>query len=137
MHVYNMSSTTGTYPGDDEDYITRILPQQLNRTSAAASGALAVHFSFYPQREGLENSTDLLDRCAVRLVFVLVGGSNVKSCPAKWANNHQRKASRTLPTCWTGAQYIILFACILFGNYLQELSYFVTVRVQHSVIAME
>lgn len=59
-----MSSTTGTYPGDDEDYITRILPQQLNRTSAAASQALAVHFSFYPQREGLENSTDLLDRCA-------------------------------------------------------------------------
>ncbi|KAG2446951.1 hypothetical protein HYH02_008105 [Chlamydomonas schloesseri] len=65
VHVYNMSSTTGTYPGDDEDYITRILPQQLNATSAAVSPALAVHFSFYMQRGGLENSTDLLDRYAL------------------------------------------------------------------------
>ncbi|GFR45130.1 hypothetical protein Agub_g6510 [Astrephomene gubernaculifera] len=65
VHVYNMSSTTGTYPGDDEDFITRILPQQLNRTSAAVSKALAVHFSFFKQREGLENSTDLLDRYAL------------------------------------------------------------------------
>ncbi|KAG2432269.1 hypothetical protein HXX76_009187 [Chlamydomonas incerta] len=65
VHVYNMSSTTGTYPGDDEDYITRILPQQLNATSAAVSPALAVHFSFYLQRGGLENSTDLLDRYAL------------------------------------------------------------------------
>ncbi|KXZ52832.1 hypothetical protein GPECTOR_8g215 [Gonium pectorale] len=65
VHVYNMSSTTGTYPGDDEDFITRILPQQLNKTSAAVSRALAVHFSFYMQRAGLENSTDLLDRYAL------------------------------------------------------------------------
>eukprot|EP00198_Chlamydomonas_reinhardtii_P010164 XP_001699501.1 predicted protein [Chlamydomonas reinhardtii] len=65
VHVFNMSSTTGTYPGDDEDYITRILPQQLNKTSAAVSPALAVHFSFYMQRGGLENNTDLLDRYAL------------------------------------------------------------------------
>ncbi|KAG2498632.1 hypothetical protein HYH03_003379 [Edaphochlamys debaryana] len=65
VHVYNMSSTVGTYPGDDEDFITRILPQQLNRTSAAVSEALAVHFSFFMQRAGLENSTDLLDRYAL------------------------------------------------------------------------
>ncbi|EFJ46198.1 hypothetical protein VOLCADRAFT_121088 [Volvox carteri f. nagariensis] len=62
VHVYNMSSTVDTYPGDDEDYITRILPKQLNRTSAAVSQALAVHFSFFMQRAGLENNTDLLDR---------------------------------------------------------------------------
>ncbi|GLI70423.1 hypothetical protein VaNZ11_015330 [Volvox africanus] len=62
VHVYNMSSTVDTYPGDDEDYITRILPKQLNRTSAAVSEALAVHFSFFMQRAGLENNTDLLDR---------------------------------------------------------------------------
>lgn len=64
VHKYNMSSTTGTYPGDDEDFITRILPQQLKVHSAAVSGALAVHFSFYPQRGGLENNTDLLQQYA-------------------------------------------------------------------------
>lgn len=62
VHVYNMSSTVDTYPGDDEDYITRILPKQLNRTSVAVSQALAVHFSFFMQRAGLENNTDLLHR---------------------------------------------------------------------------
>jgi hypothetical protein len=66
VHVYNMSSTIETYPGDDEDWITRLLPQKLNRTSAAVSKALAVHFSFFMQRAGLENNTDLLDRCGQR-----------------------------------------------------------------------
>ena len=59
-----MSSTEGTYPGDDEDWVTRLLPQQLNKTSAAVAGALAVHYSFYVQREGLDNSTDVLARWA-------------------------------------------------------------------------
>ena len=48
-HVYNMSSTVETYPGDDEDFITRLLPQKLGKQSAAVSEALAVHFSFFMQ----------------------------------------------------------------------------------------
>lgn len=64
VHTYNMSSTVETYPGDDEDWITRLLPQKLKKQSAAISKAYAVHFSFYPQREGLEKHTDLLDQYA-------------------------------------------------------------------------
>ena len=54
-------SSTPEYPGDDEDFITRMLPQQQGWQSAAVSGALAVHFSSWRQKDGLERNTTLLE----------------------------------------------------------------------------
>ena len=53
-----MSSGVGASPGEDEDWIACLLPQSPHSTSAAiqaVAGALAAHYSFYVQREGLDN----------------------------------------------------------------------------------
>ena len=81
-----MSSTTGTYPGDDEDFITRILPQQLNKTSAAVSPALAVHFRC---GEGRGGAVGMAARC---------GGWWAAACKrtetAEWASAEWAVAAR-------------------------------------------
>ena len=47
---------------DDEEYLTRVLPGVVGRHSIATGDALVAHFSYFPQRKGLEEDTDLLAR---------------------------------------------------------------------------
>jgi hypothetical protein len=45
---------------DDEEHITKVMPQKQQRHSVAVGRALAVHFSFFKQQPGLEGNTTLL-----------------------------------------------------------------------------
>ena len=47
---------------DDEEYLTRVLPEVVGRHSIATGDALVAHFAYYPQRKGLEEDTHLLAR---------------------------------------------------------------------------
>lgn len=82
-HLRNMTvATKATYPGDDEDYLTRILPQQLGAHASAVSAALAVHFSFYPQ-------VPCLPCCACGGVGW--GGACAACLPAVWGRGETKR----------------------------------------------
>jgi hypothetical protein len=49
---------------DDEHYLTAVFPRRVSRQCFAVGDALVSHFSYYPQREALEEHTDLLERYA-------------------------------------------------------------------------
>ncbi len=50
---------------DEEEWLTRVKPQQLGRPNAICGQALVSHFAYYTQREWLEANTNLLARYRV------------------------------------------------------------------------
>lgn len=47
---------------DDEDYLTRQYPAVVQRHCVATANALMAHYAYYPQREGLDAETQVLER---------------------------------------------------------------------------
>lgn len=55
---FNMGQVTG----DDEDTISRIIPERRGMHACVAGSALAAHYAYFTQRGGLLNNTDILER---------------------------------------------------------------------------
>jgi hypothetical protein len=49
-------------PCDEEEYLSETLPKHLKKMNCIYGEAIFVHFAFYPQREYLENNTNLLQK---------------------------------------------------------------------------
>lgn len=46
---------------EEEPWLTEWKPREIGRPNCIFGGSIAAHFSFYPQREYLEDATDILD----------------------------------------------------------------------------
>ena len=73
MFVFKGSDLAVTMP-DDEHEISVVLPERRGQHCGAVGKALAAHFSYYPQRSGLESQTDLL------MAYEALASKSVPSC---------------------------------------------------------